>query len=183
MYKELDGFVIIYMFTSPSGKKYIGQSINFINRYKKYKHNKNSIGEYFSKAIKKHDGIENFKLEILEKFLFLETIDETKTKLNELEIYYINKHDTLNNGYNLTAGGKGSFKRKITNETRLKLSLNNKGKNTVECVELKCPICNSRFKRKPYQISKRIKNNKIPCCSRICGYEMMKKTSLENNNQ
>lgn len=38
---------VIYKLTSPSGKSYIGQSVNFESRYNKYKNNSTgSIGKY-----------------------------------------------------------------------------------------------------------------------------------------
>lgn len=183
MFTELNGFAVIYMFTSPSGKKYIGQSICFNHRYKKYLKNTNSIGKYFSRAISKYNGIENFKLDILAKFELLEDITLIKKELDKLEQYYIEKYDTLKEGYNLTGGGKGSFKRLVTEETRLKLSLSNLGKRKVQLVELICPICEEDFKRRPGQISKRVKQGVTPTCSKLCGIEQMKITTLKNKQK
>lgn len=51
----------------------------------------------------------------------MEKIDEADSieKLNELEIMYIDRYDSVNTGYNLTYGGKNA---KPSNETRKKLS-------------------------------------------------------------
>jgi len=89
---------IIYKHTSPSGKSYIGQSINTMEeRLRSHiSHTKAGNKSRFSDAIRKY-GIENFTSEIL-----IETANEN---LNELEIYYIAKFDTYNNGYNATLGG------------------------------------------------------------------------------
>jgi len=55
-------------------------------------------------------GIDNFDIEVLE------TIDN-KENLKQLEIYYIKKFDSYNNGYNMTVGGDI-----VSNETRKKIS-------------------------------------------------------------
>ncbi len=56
---------VIYKLESPSGKIYIGQSINFSNRIKKYKkQQKNSIGNHLFNAIEK-DGFDRFSITIL----------------------------------------------------------------------------------------------------------------------
>jgi group I intron endonuclease len=182
MFKNLNGFAVIYMFTSPSGKKYIGQSINFNQRYKKYLRNSpESIGKYFSAAILKYGGIKNFELTILSKFEIFENIEEVKRKINLEEIFFIEKYNSLKEGYNLTGGGSGSFKREISKETRLKLSVSNKGKNKVKLVQLICPICKVIFEKRPGQISQRLKQGVKPSCSRFCGIEQMKITARCNN--
>lgn len=88
---------IIYKYTSPSGKSYIGQTI-YSKKIREGKDGK----EYrecpvFYNAIQKY-GIENFSYEILEEC--------DNSLLDEKEKYYIKKYDTFNNGYNLTEGGQ-----------------------------------------------------------------------------
>lgn len=95
---------IIYMLTSPSGKSYIGQSIRPEKRYTCFLNiNKSYGGSKIDRARKKY-GPENFKYEILEEYIN-EDKEKVFNKLNELEIFYIRKYDTYNNGYNLTEGG------------------------------------------------------------------------------
>ena len=172
---------VIYKLTSPSGKVYIGQSINFKNRLNKYKNTTTkSIGNYLFNAIQKY-GFDNFNVEILAVIELDDDITVTKMELDRLEIYYIQKLDSFNNGYNLTAGGGGSFKRIISEETRMKISTSNKGKNSIDGVLLHCPICNIEFYLKPYQIKSRLRTNKsidTISCSRKCGY-----AKLKNNNK
>jgi hypothetical protein len=87
----------IYKITSPSGKIYIGQSINIEKRFNQYKNmNKKGIGIYLYNSIKKH-GWENHKKEIIEEC----SIEQ----LDEREIYYINCYNTINEGLNLKEGG------------------------------------------------------------------------------
>ena len=95
---------IIYKLTSPSGKSYIGQTINPKDRYNCFLNlNKRYGGEKIDRARKKY-GPENFTYEILE-IVINNDPDIVAEKLNELEILYIKKYDTHTNGYNLNDGG------------------------------------------------------------------------------
>ena len=89
--KEFD-FSCIYKLTSPSGKIYIGQTQCLYLRFRSYR--KMYTNEYLKKALLKY-GLENIIVEILEKDIPLE-------KLNEREQFYF---DTLqpfgDNGYNI----------------------------------------------------------------------------------
>lgn len=100
-----------------------------------------------------------------------DSIEESKVELNALEVYYIEKFGTLDNGYNLTGGGNGSYKRVVTEETRKKLSEANIGKGVVDDVILICPVCGLKFSIKPKDYRKRLKNSKskLLSCSIRCG--------------
>lgn len=96
---------IIYCYTSPSGKKYIGQTINeqhrrniFLNIKQKY-----SSGGKIDIARKKY-GPENFKYEILQT-VKARNKEDLLELLNKLEIYYIQLYNTFQNGYNSCIGG------------------------------------------------------------------------------
>lgn len=111
---------IIYKYTSPSGKSYIGQTKNPNQRKISHKNAKNNC-TYFCSAIKKY-GYENFTFEILENSL---TLEESNIK----EEYYINYFNTLSpNGYNLQYGGKN---KKVAECTKIKMS--NSAKNRPKC--------------------------------------------------
>ena len=60
-------------------------------------------GVLIKKAVERF-GCNNFKYEILFELDF-DTKDEAKGVLHEKEMYYIEKYDTFNNGYNMTKGG------------------------------------------------------------------------------
>lgn len=97
----------IYKLTSPSGKHYIGQTINLEDRKRSfYNPNKYYSGHKLDNAIKKY-GVENFKYEII-----IQIMDTNKIKLretlDELEIFYIEKYNSYKEGYNMTLGGSGS---------------------------------------------------------------------------
>lgn len=87
----------IYIYTNKiNGKQYIGQtSCSLKKRHIQHLHQNET---YFDKALKKY-GFENFNLDILEDNIF------DAEELNQKEIYYIDKFDTFNNGYNMTRGG------------------------------------------------------------------------------
>ena len=95
----------IYCITNRiNGKSYIGQSVNIEERWKGHKtrpFNKNSsqYDKPLYRAIRKY-GLENFIFSILEEC--------KKEDLNKAEIFWINRLDTYNNGYNLTAGGQNA---------------------------------------------------------------------------
>ena len=82
-----------------NGKKYIGKSINIFKRKTKHKNNaENGLITKFYTAVRKY-GWEGFIFGIIDEY------DETL--LNEKEIFYISKYNSLNEGYNMTEGGDG----------------------------------------------------------------------------
>ncbi len=96
---------IIYCYTNLiNGKKYIGQTLNPYHR--KIQHKNNAFNEkspqynsLIHKAFRKY-GYENFQYEELCK-----DIDKLEL-LNDLELYYIQKYNTIQpNGYNILEGG------------------------------------------------------------------------------
>ena len=118
-------------------KYYIGQTSRTIEQragsqgsgYHKYDNNKNSK---FANAIRKW-GWDSFEVTVLEENI------TSQVKLNELEVYYIEKFDSYNNGYNSTLGGDGvtgckhtgMYGKVFTDEHRKKLSLSHIGKPSV----------------------------------------------------
>ena len=99
-----------------TGDMYIGQTkVSFETRWQHHvadlKANRHA-NDYLQKAWNKY-GEEAFE------FKTIHICDELDI-LNDLEIYYIKKYDTFNNGYNLTSGGD-SFDGEISEETRLKM--------------------------------------------------------------
>ena len=90
----------IYMYESPMGKKYVGQTTTTIAQRRK-----DLFGSgyrectAFWNAICKYGGISNFKLTILAE------VDDNE--LDDLEQYYIKEYNSLvPNGYNIQHGGK-----------------------------------------------------------------------------
>lgn len=113
---------IIYKWTSPSGKSYIGQTINQRRRYKDFfRLTKSYAGFKIDNARKKY-GPENFTYEVL----FMEqsyNVKELCKLLDKKEIEFIKFYNSVENGYNLTYGGQDGYnKTKIRETTRQKLS-------------------------------------------------------------
>lgn len=95
----MSNIYLIYCHTSPTGKKYIGQTNNYNRRCREHKTSNRCPA--FRNAIIKY-GWDNFTHTILEDGL---TLDEA----NILEEFYISKYNTLApNGYNLQTGGSNS---------------------------------------------------------------------------
>lgn len=110
---------IIYKYTSPSGKVYIGQTINEKDRRKHFLIQKLSYGGIKIDTARTKYGPENFKYEILEQRFY----NNKKTAAKELDIlesYYIGLYDTYRNGYNMTLGGGTTIGLKFTEEQKEK---------------------------------------------------------------
>lgn len=86
----------VYKITFPNNKLYIGLTNNFIHRMVQHKSNKKQ--SKLTNAIKKY-GFENCKKEIIACCL-------TKKEACEIEMFLIQKHNTINGGYNITIGGE-----------------------------------------------------------------------------
>ena len=113
----------IYILTSPSDKKYVGQSFNVERRLSSHKLKENAKNTTkFISAIKKY-GFYNFTVDII-------TCKEEL--LNLTEIMYINIFDSYNNGYNGSVGGEGSRGLKQTNYAKEIASKTHKGKKLTE---------------------------------------------------
>lgn len=115
-YQPKNNYGIIYKYTSPSGKSYIGQT----SRSMKARAMKNGIGyeksSIFYAAILKY-GFNNFTLEILEEI--------PQDQLDSREIFWIDYYNTLQpNGYNCHMGGANDYQnRKKANTQVYKYSL------------------------------------------------------------
>lgn len=102
---------LIYKYTSPNGKVYIGQTLN--EKSRKWKHKKdaeNGRQTYFAKAIRKY-GFDNFKYEVIIKFNPTYDYKKLVRVLNKLEKRYIKLYNSTNSslGYNLMTGGENSI--------------------------------------------------------------------------
>lgn len=96
---------IIYKYTSPSNKVYIGQTIDEeVRRAAFLNLNKSYAGFKIDTARQKY-GPENFKYEILST-VETEDLDHLKEILNISEKYYIAKYNSIIGGYNISEGGE-----------------------------------------------------------------------------
>lgn len=86
----------IYKITNLINKKcYIGQTNNCDRRFKEHIRGLNNSAIALHHAISKY-GVDNFSFEII----------DSGENYNELEIFYIDKYNSFNDGYNLTKGGE-----------------------------------------------------------------------------
>lgn len=96
------------MYTSPSGKLYIGQTVNEKNRRKLWKSSSyHYAGEKIDRARAKY-GAENFKYKRLYSHYF-NTKEDAVNVLNILEPFYIALYHTVENGYNCDVGGLSHY--------------------------------------------------------------------------
>jgi group I intron endonuclease len=107
-----------------NGKVYIGQSINIKKRWNQEKHGR-GINNHLNSSFNKY-GIGNFTFEILKVIEYY--TPSLQSILNDYEDFYIKEYNSTDNryGYNKQQGGRVGFT--ITEETRLKASLAQKGK-------------------------------------------------------
>lgn len=107
--------MIIYKATNNiNGKVYIGQTIRTLEeRISEHKRKKESV---LGRAIRKY-GKDNFSFEIIDS---AENVDE----LNEKEKYWIDYYNSCDKekGYNLCAGGDGTFGYHHSEESKKKMS-------------------------------------------------------------
>ena len=110
---------IIYKYTSPSGKVYIGQTMQENERRQTFLNpNKIYAGKKINAARQKY-GVNNFEYQVIFRVSSL-IKEEVKEILNQKEIQYIKMFDSYYNGYNSTIGGNNTTE--CTEETREKLS-------------------------------------------------------------
>jgi group I intron endonuclease len=122
---------IVYKYTSPSGKVYIGQTINELARRAKHKRESTYRNTKFYTAIRKY-GFDNFQYEIL----YSEVLNDNNKEyilnlLNDKEEYYITLYNSVEKGYNILPKNKVSPMNYIswTDEQRKTISDRMKGNN------------------------------------------------------
>lgn len=110
---------IIYKYVSPSGKVYIGQTINEEKRKHDFLHKKVYAGYKIDKARKKY-GPENFEYSVLVKVCG-DNEEELVKYLDILEIGFIKMYNSNNTGYNSTNGGHSTIGYVFTDEHKQKI--------------------------------------------------------------
>lgn len=116
---------VIYKITSPNNKIYIGQSINFTQRCRKYKY------QAFKGQTKLWNNCQKY---LWNPFDTIEIIEICKVvNLDEREIHWIKEYDSYVNGLNSDLGGKTRKGFKHSEETKEKLRKANIGnKHSIE---------------------------------------------------
>ena len=135
---------IIYKYTSPSGKCYIGQTTNESLRRKSWNSGiYHYAGTKIDRARKKY-GSKNFFYEVLVRNSYSSKSIAIED-LNRLEIYYIGLYDSYRNGYNSTIGGDGVTGIKLTKEQIAKIVEANKEKKLSEETKKKISESSKRW--------------------------------------
>lgn len=108
--KPKKGYGFIYCYTSPSGKKYVGQTCRSLKeRYENGRGYLNSTA--FLGAIQKY-GFESFEVKILEE-VKLDNLDKQ-------EKYWIEALNTIvPNGYNIKSGGTNEYSKRSKRSTKV----------------------------------------------------------------
>lgn len=109
-----------------NNKRYIGQSDNLNNRWKRHKSDL-KCGTHFNRHLQSaYDkyGLDNFEFIILEK-CSIELLDER-------EVFWIDYYDSKNNGYNLAEGGLGCRGYKHSEEEIIKMRMIQNPKSVVQ---------------------------------------------------
>lgn len=135
----------IYKITSPTGRIYIGQSVNIEKRFSSYRrlYVKNNKQTKLYRSLLKH-GVDSHTFEVIEECLV--------ELLNERERYWQDFYDVLNGGLNCKLTKTTDKSGKVSQETLLKMSISQKGKNNwlgkSHTQETKDKISNSHIGKK-----------------------------------
>lgn len=122
---------VIYLYTSPSGKHYVGQTTNEPHRRSTWFCTKCSYaGTAINNARKKY-GPENFTYTILHKDKY-SNIQEASKALDLLEQLFIRIFDSKRKGYNCGDGGKSNRGVIKTEEQLEKLRVSSRGRKWSE---------------------------------------------------
>lgn len=142
-----DGTGVIYCMTSPSGKKYIGQSWNWRHRQCTYRsmQNGNQVQIKLWRAFEKY-GYDSFEIEILDYCY-------NQKQMDDAECYWISYYDSIKTGYNIREGGSRG---KHTEEARRKIAEANRNRSK----EINQKIVQTRRSRGPWHTSETNEKNR-----------------------
>ena len=82
-------------------------------------------------ARERYDPTNDWHYEHLEK-MTMDSPEELMEELRKRHRYYIDKFDSINNGYNICRGGTGNRGVKFSDEWKMKISKNHRNYQTVE---------------------------------------------------
>lgn len=118
---------VIYMLISPSGRVYVGKSVQFGKRLSQHRRRSRKKKTFLYNAVRKHGWAKFTKL-VLEIFPY----DVTIKHMSKREIHFIKKYRAFERkyGYNLTEGGEGAPGYRHTDEAKRNLQalIREKGK-------------------------------------------------------
>ena len=136
----------IYKITSPTGRIYIGQSVDVENRFREYKRLKCERQVRLYSSLKKY-GVEKHSFEIIEECDF--------EQLNVRERYWQDYYDVLSkNGLNCVKQRTDVLPSVVSYETRIKQSINRKGKRSGKTHQ-------NYGKKRPKEVVEKLKKSLI----------------------
>lgn len=175
---------IIYRYKSPSGKYYIGQTMEESQRRCVFNNTNIRYGGSKIDNARKKYGPENFEYTVLMKITG-DNPDEVKSYLNILEVGFIKMYDSFNNGYNSTEGGDSGC---LCNDTKEKIRTSLMGHRHSEESKKKMSISKSGKPGRVFtedtkrKISEALKGNKI-CLGRVHKDDTKKKIGDANRGR
>lgn len=112
----------IYKITSPTGRIYIGQSVDINQRKCKYRCLNCKSQTKIYASLHKY-GWDKHKFEIIHVC--------EPDKLNELEAYYITLYNTFNSRYGMNLRDGGASRGRMSDESKIRIGLAKRGKKIV----------------------------------------------------
>lgn len=144
---------IIYKYTSPSGKSYIGQTIDEERRRKNwFSPSYNYAGEAINRARAKY-GRNAFTYQVIFTYSF-HTKEDAKGVLNIMESYYIEKYNTFVKGYNCDKGGGGAANYTQSKEAKKNIGLgSHRWQSTPEGKAKMSALRKGKTKKRGYRLA------------------------------
>ncbi len=138
---------VIYMYTyqgngNEHGKSYVGETMNEKARRRNWKKFNDKYANEKLNEAKRRLGTKDWVYHELEVITDCYDLDELKTKLYSLEGDYIDKYDTINNGYNVSKYGTGNTGVNFSNSHRQKIGAASKGRTHTAATKQKISAAN-----------------------------------------
>jgi group I intron endonuclease len=165
----------IYKITSPTKKVYIGQSLKIEKRWQRYNNLDCKSQPALYNSLKKY-SVQKHKFEIL--------CECEINELNEKERYYQDLYSVIKeSGLNCVLTETKTKKAYMSDATKLKISLSNKGKKLSEETKQKIRLANLGKKRNNPPTAKMLENQRLkemPKKKRVVSKETREKLRLAN---
>ena len=173
---------VIYMYTSPKGKVYIGQTINEQSRKTDHRRRTVNSNTHFGAALRKY-GYENFKYEVLYRTKLYWDIEKIIKILNKLEPAYVVLYNSIKEGYNLASGGDNFIHHESSIE-KIRKNVEERGTEWNEKLSASALERIERERNDPELWEKRMNNlKKGQTSSKPLSEETKKKISEANNHK
>lgn len=138
---------VVYMYTyqgdgNEHGKSYVGETVNEKARRRNWKNLNDKYANEKLNEAKRRLGIDDWVYHELEVITDCYDLGMLKPKLFSLEGDYIDKYDTINNGYNVAKYGTGNKGVNFSASHRQKIGAASKGRNHTAATKQKISAAN-----------------------------------------